>query len=90
MLLRQNRDGCSGDMSLIGANTQEQSNKGPPMTLYMQCECGHSITAETDAAIVTNVVAHVQQTHPTQMHRIYRECLNQLHAERSFSGKHAV
>ncbi len=60
------------------------------MTLYMQCECGHSMTAETEAALVTSVVSHVQGTHPTQMHRLYRDCLNQLYRERTLMHKHAV
>lgn len=60
------------------------------MTLYMQCECGHSMTAESEARLVTSVVSHVQQSHPTQMHRLYRDCLNQLYRERTLTSKHAV
>lgn len=60
------------------------------MSLYMQCECGHSMTADSEAALVTSVVSHVQQTHPTQMHRLYRDCLNQLYRERTLTTKYAV
>ena len=67
-----------------------KSNKGTPMTLYMQCECGHSMTSESEAGLVTSVVSHVQQTHPAQMHRLYRECLSQLYPERTLTTKHAV
>lgn len=69
---------------------RSKSNKGTLMTLYMQCECGHSMTAESEATLVTSVVSHVQETHPTQMHRLYRDCLNQLYRERSLTSKHAV
>lgn len=60
------------------------------MTLYMQCECSHSMTADSEAALVTSVVSHVQQTHPAQMHRIYRDCLNQLYRDRTLTSRYVA
>ena len=43
------------------------------MTQVVHCQCGTDVSGETDDELVTNVEAHVQESHPEMVGQMSRE-----------------